>query len=462
MIPTITGHTTSTGSGGSSSITVNPTSNLVGTAVADGDWIIITFMSPSALATSKQPTAPGDWTNIVPFNTVGSGTMSFGVWAHQRTSGESTYAWTQSTAETNGTYYRMIFVSGADTISNWTIGSFDLRQNTGTTTTNVASSITTTVNNSLALLLAGERTVAAETDTQVTCDNFTKQWFDNSLTDCSFFVASKDMATTGSTGSSTVTYPNTHSYNGIAGILGIPPPPPPIAPLMWVLAKNTMPAGIKRNTAEGQTSGTTLTAANSGAGSGDAFDIVSPTGTVTRQFSNAYAAHDTQSYVITASASSNLLLVYNTSSDMSGATQAYFYFTAYPDSNNGLITSYVSGGKGGVAINSAGRLIVNDAVSQIAQSSAGVIPLNTWVRIDLCMTVGGTTSTGRVQAAISLGDNPTPEYSYDSGATVNTGTVAFASYRFGKLDGTPNIATYYIDDIAFVSNASTFIPPVGP
>lgn len=237
--PIITGHTTSTSNGASSTFTVNPAVNVVDNPVTDDDWIIIVLTSPAASGGTKQPTAPAGWTNIVPFGTVGSGTMCFGVWAHQRANGETTYTWNQTTAEASGTFSRMIFVSGADDISNWVMGDFDLRQNTGTTSTNVAASITTTSADTLALLLAGERTLAAETDGQVTCTNFTKQWFDN-ISEACLFVASKDMALAGATGSSTVTYPNTHSFNGIAGILGIPPPPPPVTviPLAYVQGIN--------------------------------------------------------------------------------------------------------------------------------------------------------------------------------------------------------------------------------
>lgn len=230
--PTISGYSLATASGGGSSITIDPTANLTSGSLSNGDWIIVAFSSASNYAGTNVPTAPGDWTVIVPFTGVGSGTTTFGVWAHKRASGENTYTWSQTTSGGNFTYYRSFFVSGADDVSNWVIGSFDYRQNTGTTTTNVAASVTTSTADNLALLLSEERTLATETDPQVTCTNFTKFFFDNTY-DHILVAGTKSMPSPGSTGSSTVTYPNAHNYNGIAGILGIPPADN-AAGLMWV------------------------------------------------------------------------------------------------------------------------------------------------------------------------------------------------------------------------------------
>lgn len=219
--PTIIGHTTIQSFASSSSVTIDPSVNLVGSSVATNDWIILSLTSAGNTAATKQPTPSSGWTNIVPYGTVGTGTMSFGVWAHKRAAGETTYAWTQTTAEIQNSFSRMIFVRNAQDIAQWVIGSEGTRAASGGTTTTTAPSITTTLAHTLGLLVAVERTTAAETDTQVTCDNFTKSWFENNQ-DHSIFVATKDMVSAGATGTSTVTYPNTHAQNGAAIILGIP------------------------------------------------------------------------------------------------------------------------------------------------------------------------------------------------------------------------------------------------
>ncbi len=230
----MTGYTTEDLSGTGSTFTIDPSVNLVGSAVADGDWIVLTLSSAGDLSTTHQPTAGAGWTNLVPFNTVGTGTTTFGVWTHQRASGETTYTWNQTTIEANGLGIRMVFISGADDVANWIIGTFQDRETSGTTVTTIAPSVTTTADDSLGLCIAEERTLASETDPQVTCDNFTKQFFDEGINDHTIFVATKALTTAGSTGSVTVTYPNSHAKNGIAGIIGIPPVPPVTIALPWV------------------------------------------------------------------------------------------------------------------------------------------------------------------------------------------------------------------------------------
>lgn len=215
--PTITGHTTATSNNNSATFTVNPATNRIGNPVAVGDWMvmIITAASGSAVYT---PTITG-WTQISAFGIVGTGTMSAGVWAKIRQVGETTYTFNQTIAS-NVTVTRLIWGAGAQDPSQWVVGAFANRGSNGTATTNVAPSITTTTSHELGLLISLERTTAAETDPQITCTNFTKSYTD--LTnDQSLLVGIKDMVTAGATGSSTITYPNTHAQNGIAGIIGI-------------------------------------------------------------------------------------------------------------------------------------------------------------------------------------------------------------------------------------------------
>lgn len=231
-LPTLSGFTSGQQAGSLSTFTVDPTDNVVSGGVATGDWIIAVFGSSSNLATSNVPTPPAGWTTISSFINVESGNLTFGAWAQQRAAGESTYTWTQTTGMGNQCGYRLVFVRGASDVSNWTVGSFDFRANTGTTTTNVAASVTTTATDSLALVISQERTTAAEVDAQISCSNSTKTYFDNVI-DYTLTIAKKDMPTIGSTGSVTITYPNTQANNGIAGILGIPPETNP-ADLMWV------------------------------------------------------------------------------------------------------------------------------------------------------------------------------------------------------------------------------------
>jgi len=223
---------------------------------------------------------------------------------------------------------------------------------------------------------------------------------------------------------------------------------------------------FKKNTAETQPNGTTLTTANSGGGNSNAFDAISTQGTISKTFSNETASAGAQSYKIVPSSSSGVFLIYNSpAGDTSGSLQAYFYFTAYPSANqlvlsmrtssNARIIDYTITETGAVRIyNSTGIF------AQAVTSTAGIVPQNTWVRVDLSVTVGATTTTGRYTAALSIGNSTTATWSYDSGPTGNTGTSLIAQYSIGKLDIVPTISTFYIDDIAYAPGATAFIAPI--
>ncbi len=201
-----------------------------GTALATGDWMVVIAVVGAPASAAQIPTASVGWTVLVPFAQVGSGTMCFGIWAKQRQVGETTYPWTLNadTGRTNSCAYQTLWFSGADGVANWLTGSFVNRQTNATTTTTLAPAITTNHVDSYVLHISGERTVAAETEPQITISGtgFTKiihsAAFDNTVT-----FSSRTIATSGTgTGTVTTTYPNPHNYNGIAGLIAIPGAPP--------------------------------------------------------------------------------------------------------------------------------------------------------------------------------------------------------------------------------------------
>ncbi len=125
------------------------------------------------------------------------------------------------------------------------------------------------------------------------------------------------------------------------------------------------------------------------------------------------------------------------------------------------MTAYNSGsGQASLGMSSNGRFLVTNKVATVVyQSALGGVLLNTWLRWDMCVTVGGTTSTGRIQASLSLGDNPVPFESYDSGFTTNTDTSPVTSWRFGKQNTAPDLAAFYIDEMRAEPGATTLMPP---
>lgn len=208
--------------GGSATFGVDPNfGTITGSAIQNNDWMIVIFMC-SASSGFNIPSPPtSDWVNITPLGAVGSGTMIFGVWAKKRLSGETVYMWNQTTGG-GTTNHRIIWVTGGADISTWAVGSFVTREVNATNLTTVAPTVNTPGIDTLAVCVAGERTLASETDPQITVSNFTKVYFENSTGDTTMTVATRLFSTTGPTGSVTITYPNVHSYNGIAGIIAIP------------------------------------------------------------------------------------------------------------------------------------------------------------------------------------------------------------------------------------------------
>lgn len=215
---------------------------------------------------------------------------------------------------------------------------------------------------------------------------------------------------------------------------------------------------LRRNTAEGQPNTTTMNAGNSGGGSGNAFDQVARSGAATAVYSTDVAMHGTRSYKIGANNNDSLTLLYASGGDSVGAMQVYLYLTALPTGAAAVMQVYVGGNlAAGLTIATNGAINVNNAAGFLA-ASAGAIPLNTWLRFDLLVTPGTTTSNGRIQAAYYPGDIATATWTYDSGATTNTRTGLIDSYRAGKLDSTGDFATFYVDDMAADTGRSSFIP----
>jgi hypothetical protein len=256
-LPTIGGWTTTTSWGSTATGNIAVNINVASGGVQTNDWIVNIVTSGGPYSTSRRPSFDASWTTIVPFAQVGAGTTCFGIYARKRLAGDSSsYGVPQTTVEASAIYSRLIFVRGADDIANWVLGTFNPRGVNGTSATNVATSINTAIANTLALLLSEGRTVAAETDAQVTCTNFTKVDFAMGTgTDHIVLFGTKAMVAPGATAGSTITYPNTHVANGIAGILGIPPVPdvPDLG-----LAIKVSSAGVLKDTRLKVSSGTAL------------------------------------------------------------------------------------------------------------------------------------------------------------------------------------------------------------
>jgi len=219
---------------------------------------------------------------------------------------------------------------------------------------------------------------------------------------------------------------------------------------------------LLRNTAEGQADQTIVTTSNSGGGSGDQFSQVAKAGTNPVLFSTDYAAKGTRSYKIAGNNGDFAAMIYNANSggDQNGAIQFYLYLTANPTVVNAIASFHSSGGGSALtlSVRTNGKLTVSDFINPDFAISTNPLPLGTWIKIDATCTPGTTPTNGRARVSVYEAGNTTAIWSIDADGTINLGSVAVGSYRFGKLNDTATSPTYYIDQVAASTGDASFIP----
>jgi len=206
------------------SVTIDPNSGGSGSgggSCVAGDWMILVFTGGSSPVDTDIPGDLSGWTIVRSYAAM-TGTTAFqtGIWMKRREAGDTSYAW-----PLDGTgypvYYRLFWYSGVDAAY---AGTFWDRSGHATSTTNIAPSVTTTVDNSLVLSLSMERTLASETDNDITVDNsMVKEFYQVSGGDQIVSIAGKTLSTAGASGDTTWTYPNPQTNNGIAGHIWLAP-----------------------------------------------------------------------------------------------------------------------------------------------------------------------------------------------------------------------------------------------
>lgn len=229
----------------------------------DGDLMIAVFAANAqAISPPSDPTHP--WTLIRTVET--TGTMKTSAYYRLRVAGETaanaTYTFTIAASGTST--QDIITVRGWDTSKALIIGTSGDRGTTGTSTTTVAKSITTTAADTLALVIATERTTATETDV-TSVSNFTEDHFvpQNGSTGLeTIFVGKKNMAAAGATGDVTITYPQSQSLNALGYIIGIP----------GVVASNVAPTASFTSSVTGQVVSVDGTASSDSDGTISSYD----------------------------------------------------------------------------------------------------------------------------------------------------------------------------------------------
>lgn len=224
-------------------------------------------------------------------------------------------------------------------------------------------------------------------------------------------------------------------YLGPSGTL----PPPPVTLV---------------NNAEGGTSGTQVTADNSGGASGNAFDVVNIGTGATGIYDSTVAAHGGLSYAFATGSTAGLARVqWNTSMGTQNEVwyRAYLYFNSYPaasvrvaNQDQGVIACAV------IVVLPTGKLqIRTGAAGAQTLTTTNAIPLHQWFRIE-GFTIGSATA-GQVQLKLfENADSATPDETQTSAPTINT-YGAMNHYNFGVSTNTANVAEYWEDDLAITN-----------
>jgi len=165
--PTRVGYVTQNYNSGVTTATVTPSTSGAN-AIADGDWMILTYMAASAVT----PATPTGWALLNAQAVVGSRTVA--IWGKMYSTTDTSYTITHNSTD-NGSQANLFWGSGAGDVSTWIVGAGALRANNATPTSCVAPSITTTASYGLVLALSFEASLA--TATSVTSVTGATEWF---------------------------------------------------------------------------------------------------------------------------------------------------------------------------------------------------------------------------------------------------------------------------------------------
>lgn len=204
--------------------------------VPNGAWMVVSIM----MSVSSSFTTPAGWTTLA--SGVQSGTRTNFLYAKIRASEDGNTA-TFTAADVANVAYSLLWGTGADSVSNWAIGSGWLRTNSaqpsGARYDNIALSVPTTKPDSLVLAISHEATLAMTQSNEIA--SFSPSgwnqnlWLPQIAPDDraeTIWMATKPMPSTGNSGNVTISYLSPQNSNGWAIQLVIPSsdPAPAITP----------------------------------------------------------------------------------------------------------------------------------------------------------------------------------------------------------------------------------------
>lgn len=218
------------------------------------------------------------------------------------------------------------------------------------------------------------------------------------------------------------------------------------------------------NTIEGIADGVVPSAANSGGVSGDALSSIAVASgdAITAKTSAAdHGSRGVEMSFLAGGAGATRILWACASSSSRQVVSFYYKIDSLPASAEDLGgMRHASGNMGILTIGSDGKLIMlNAAGTGISASRApSTFPVAQWVRVEMSVQNGTTTSDGTLGYSYYLGESSTALYTWES-SVQNAGTTAQAYFFIGRSTGRAEAHVVQYDTIRWQSLASGWMSP---
>lgn len=217
-----------------------------------------------------------------------------------------------------------------------------------------------------------------------------------------------------------------------------------------------------RNNLNGGTNNVGITTGNSGGASGDAFTAVE----ATALFSNEQS-HSASLSMKPPSTTTTGLARWQASGDRTLAFRIYAYFTAAhaADYQFGQVL-VINTSTAAATIMMQGTNLLrlrNNTTSLNPWTAASSFPLNQWVRIELLVNQGTTTSDGQLRIAYYLGDSTTAieDSGWITGQNLRGDAGTINGVRFSKISANTYGGNAYYDDPG-VNTGTDYAGFIGP
>ena len=221
---------------------------------------------------------------------------------------------------------------------------------------------------------------------------------------------------------------------------------------------------ILTNTFAGGTSGTNITAGNSGGTSGDALDAVEPGFGGTCTYSSAQSIHSGLSGNMDLTSSGYAFVEWTTSLTASSITQVWFrmycYIPSLPGFGNYLLTDIPTSGFGAtLVVESSGNLRFLDSNGSAQIISTLTAPTGAWFRLEGFIIASATVGQLNLQMFTTNPEGVTPDEDDTTAATLNTGN-AITGLTFGVSNqtGAGGAFQVYLDGLG--ASTTGYLGPV--